>query len=179
MMMKQFLVVVSCWMFVALAESSSEAADCYFRRDNVGCDPEGYGYEAANCPSNCTEQNSQQYSGCTDSTGTAHEFLIKHAFFDSMSFLYPGEGDQPGDTASYEEDVTKEWKYNICLKEGVCWCEELTSQYGTSGYVCRSEEYYAWEEWYPVLTNTECHFELADDPCDCQGDPECEYYCYY
>jgi hypothetical protein len=157
--------------------------DCYFDRVNVGCDPEGYGYESVNCPANCDAQDVANTQGCTNSLGTIQWWSQKHAFFDSMTMRIRDDGMPPkqdGDGPSFHEDLAQNWGFNVCLREGQCKCKELENPHGgNSGYMCESFEEWVWEEWFPPLTNQECIVQVAGDPCDCQGDPYCEWYCNY
>ena len=174
-----FRIAMLNFMSIAIVASGTVAAQqCYYDK-SVGCDPEGYGYDEVSCPTNCRDEDFNNIYGCTDDNGTVEYYSIKHAFFDSLIMRLPGQDLSVNPATSFLEDVTKEWKFNVCLKEGTCSCEPILHPSGLIGRFCKKNEEYVWEEAYPQLTQTVCDFQLADDPCECYGDPECEYYCYY
>ncbi len=175
-------VRVFCFSVSALAIFGSggkaQAQQCYYDK-SVGCDPEGYGYAEVACPSNCREGDLAHVYGCTDDNGTVEHYSLKNMFFDNLIMRWPGQDMSLNAAVSYLQDVNKDWLFNVCLRQGTCNCELVWHPTGLTGRVCRLHEEFVWEEGFPQLTQTACDFQLADDPCDCQGDPQCEYYCYY
>jgi hypothetical protein len=155
---------------------------CFFDRTNVGCDPEGYGYPATTCPSNCTQADVGN-TQCTDSNGTSDSFNIKNIFFDTMTRRIRDDGSPPklpSDGPSFHENTNVVWSFNVCLRQGGCLCDpQLDPTGGPNGYNCVEHGEWQWEDWFPILTNVECQFNVASDPCNCLGDPLCELLCSY
>ena len=53
MMRNSFVAVAVMLSMHGTADGQVQIGPCYHPAVGVGCDPEGYGYEARTCPTNC------------------------------------------------------------------------------------------------------------------------------
>lgn len=122
---------------------------CYTTIEEVGCDPEGYGYEENSCPINCTEADYINADGCRG----VHTWQAKFPHFDDMDVVKHG--------SDWTADDMDEGAFLVCLKQGTCSCAEIidTTTGEVVGYLCDAQdvsEAYTWEEWFPTYASSGC-----------------------
>jgi hypothetical protein len=115
--------------------------------EDVGCDPENYGYEEELCGTACDEDDFI-YGGCNGTYWASR----KGQSFDDMDLVVSGD-DWKGDDSS-------EGYYPVCMYDCECRCKEVRDAIGeVIGYTCYTaplEECFFWEEWRPDFLDPQC-----------------------
>lgn len=154
------------WILLALltllaAPNGVFAETCYYEVDNVGCDPEGYGYPEDGCPSTCTGEEAY---GCEENGVIDNYFLDHGPDFDTLDVqIFVETEEELGDKLALAGDESADGVFRVCTYEGSCDCEIFSDGQVVLFTVCKKIDEFVWEDWLMPYSHSGCTDIITND----------------